>query len=153
MPQGLRAPALGEGSLKGTSSLPVNVTGRRFIGGVGFLETSDGDGFIVDKSLLCKAFLECGEDVVCISLPRRFGKSFNMGVLAEFFNAVTVNDCPPGTKKPTLDLARELRERRFADSLLKQNHLEFYEDHFAKYPVIRIDFKASPPSWLQYVLI
>ncbi|KAJ1719412.1 hypothetical protein LPJ61_006311 [Coemansia biformis] len=142
-----------EGSLTGTSGLPTKVTGQRFKVGGGFLGISDGGGFIVDKSLLCKAFLEGKEDVVRVCLPRRFGKSFNLGVLAEFFNVVTVNDCPPDTDEPTLDLTRELRERRFADSLLKQNHPEFFMTHFARYPVIRIDFKASTPLWLQYVLM
>ncbi|KAJ1718677.1 hypothetical protein LPJ61_006518 [Coemansia biformis] len=116
----------------------------------GFLETSDGGGFLVDKSLLCKAFLECGSYVVRVSLPPRFGKSFNLSVLEQFFDVVTVNDCPQRTEEPNLDAARELRERRFANSLLKQRHPEFFKAHFARYPVIRIDFQARPPMWLQY---
>ncbi|KAJ1732079.1 hypothetical protein LPJ61_002218 [Coemansia biformis] len=99
-------------------------------------------GFVVDKSLLCKAFLEshCTAPRVC--LPRRFGKSFNLSVLERFFNVVTVHDCPDiGAENPDLDEARRRRERLFAGSLLKQNHPEFFDKHFARYPVIRIDFK------------
>ncbi|KAJ1718091.1 hypothetical protein LPJ61_006868, partial [Coemansia biformis] len=81
-----------------TGGSPTKVTGQRFKAGGGFLEISDGGGFIVDKSLLCKAFLECEDDVVRVCLPRRFGKSFNLGVLAAFFNVVTVNDCPKDTE-------------------------------------------------------
>ncbi|KAJ1718346.1 hypothetical protein LPJ61_006680, partial [Coemansia biformis] len=148
-PQGQQAPAHGQDSQMGNSSLPAKATGRGFIEG-GFLETSEGGGFRVDKSLLCRVFLECESYVVRVSLPPRFGKSFNLSVLEQFFNVVTMNDCPQGTEEPNLDAACELRERRFANSLLKQRHPEFFKTHFAHYPVIRIDFQASPPLWLQY---
>ncbi|KAJ2774851.1 hypothetical protein IWQ56_000392 [Coemansia nantahalensis] len=108
-----------------------------------FLKTLADDGFIVDKSLTCKALLETPEDAVRICLPRRFGKSFNLSVIEQFFNPVTVHECRDGTGKPDFDAARDDRRQLFRRSLLGKRYPEFVTSHFASIPVIQIDFKDS----------
>ncbi|KAJ2795502.1 hypothetical protein H4R21_005082, partial [Coemansia helicoidea] len=101
------------------------------------------DGFIVDKTLVCKLLLEAPADAVRICLPRRFGKSFNLSVIEQFFNPVTANECRSGTEKSHFDAARDKRRKLFCESLLEQQHQEFVKKHFASIPVIHIDFKRS----------
>ena len=42
--------------------------------------------FTVDKSLMIKEFLERRSEVTLVTRPRRFGKTLNMSMLAEFFD-------------------------------------------------------------------
>ncbi|MFR6488361.1 MAG: AAA family ATPase [Clostridium sp.] len=42
--------------------------------------------YVVDKSLMIKEFLDSGAKVTLITRPRRFGKTLNMSMLAEFFD-------------------------------------------------------------------
>ncbi|KAJ2801517.1 hypothetical protein H4R21_002770 [Coemansia helicoidea] len=108
-----------------------------------FLWASRQDGIIVDKTLVCKALLESPDKAVRICLPRCFGKTFNLSIIAQFFNPVTVNYRFGDTGKPDLDVARKQRRQLFCGSLLEQHHPDFVEKHFASTPVIHIDFKAA----------
>lgn len=42
--------------------------------------------YVVDKSLMMKEFMDRGSEVTLITRPRRFGKTINMSMLAEFFD-------------------------------------------------------------------
>ena len=42
--------------------------------------------YIVDKSLMIKEYIDRGSEVTLITRPRRFGKTINMSMLAEFFD-------------------------------------------------------------------
>ncbi|KAJ2774058.1 hypothetical protein IWQ57_000999 [Coemansia nantahalensis] len=108
-----------------------------------FLETLAEKGFIVDKSLTCKALLETPGSAVRICLPRRFGKTFNLWAIAQFFNPVTANECRGGTEKSHFDAARNKRRKLFCESLLEQEHPDFVEKHFASTPVIQINFRGA----------
>ncbi|KAJ2774042.1 hypothetical protein IWQ57_001008 [Coemansia nantahalensis] len=121
----------------------ARVAGKRVAIGGDFLETSNKGGFIVDKTLTCKALLESPDRVVRICLPWGFGKSFNLSVIAQFFNTVTAKDCLSDTENPDLNAALERRRKLFCGSLLEQHHPEFVERHFATIPAIQIDFKVS----------
>ncbi|KAJ2800219.1 hypothetical protein H4R21_003263, partial [Coemansia helicoidea] len=111
--------------------------------GEDFLETSNRGGFIVDKTLTCKALLESPDKAVRICLPRRFGKTFNLSVIAQFFNPVTVHDCLGGAGESHFKEAHGRRRTLFCGSLLEKRYPEFVEENFAKTPVIQIDFKNS----------
>jgi Predicted AAA-ATPase/PD-(D/E)XK nuclease superfamily len=50
-----------------------------------FRKLRELDAYIVDKSLLIKAVLE-GSEVILMPRPRRFGKTTNMSMMAEFFD-------------------------------------------------------------------
>lgn len=42
--------------------------------------------YVVDKSLMIKEYMDRGSEVTLITRPRRFGKTINMSMLAEFFD-------------------------------------------------------------------
>lgn len=44
------------------------------------------DYYTVDKSMMIGKFLELGSEVTLITRPRRFGKTLNMSMMAEFFD-------------------------------------------------------------------
>ena len=46
----------------------------------------NGNYYVVDKTLMIKDFLERGNEVTLITRPRRFGKTINMSMMAEFFD-------------------------------------------------------------------
>lgn len=45
-----------------------------------------GNYYVVDKSLMIKDYLDKGNEVTLITRPRRFGKTINMSMMAEFFD-------------------------------------------------------------------
>ncbi|KAJ2064573.1 hypothetical protein GGI17_000900 [Coemansia sp. S146] len=106
------------------------------------------NGLIVDKTLLCKALIDCPVETICICLPRRFGKMFNLSIVEEFFNVVTSSDVKP--VDGTIDLAagRAERFKLFEKSLLQTTKPKFFDDNFCRYPVIRINFKEVTASSL-----
>ncbi|MEN9358829.1 MAG: hypothetical protein RL095_364 [Verrucomicrobiota bacterium] len=50
-----------------------------------FRSVREMNGYLIDKSLLIKAFLE-GRQVALMPRPRRFGKTTNLSMMAEFFD-------------------------------------------------------------------
>lgn len=56
------------------------------IGTKSFSRLIEGNYYFVDKTLLIKEFLDRGSDVTLITRPRRFGKTMNMSMMAEFFD-------------------------------------------------------------------
>ncbi|KAJ2715667.1 hypothetical protein H4R19_001077 [Coemansia spiralis] len=129
-----------------TSAAPpefAGASGSQFVTGGDFPTTLEEGGLIVDKSLLCKALLDSGKEAMRICLPRGFGKSFGLSVIAAFFNVVTIHDVTGGAGADGLDAAKARRKKMFHGSLLKTSYPVFFDEHFAKYPVIRIDFKEA----------
>ncbi|KAJ2713325.1 hypothetical protein H4R19_002304 [Coemansia spiralis] len=120
--------------------LPAQVTGKRIFIGDDFLETISNDGFIMDKSLVCKVLLEDTNTVSCLCMPRLFGKSFNLSIIAEFFNPVTVHDCKGGGMNPDFGASRERRRQLFSKWLLGKHHPDFVEKYLGTLPVIQINF-------------
>ena len=51
-----------------------------------FKEVIDSGYYFVDKTLMIKEFLGRVTDVTLITRPRRFGKTINMSMMAEFFD-------------------------------------------------------------------
>ena len=56
------------------------------IGTKSFSRLVTGNYYLVDKTLMIKEFLDRGTDVTLITRPRRFGKTINMSMMAEFFD-------------------------------------------------------------------
>ena len=56
------------------------------IGVVNYEKLITGHYYFVDKTLLIKEFLEKNNPVTLVTRPRRFGKTINMSMLAEFFD-------------------------------------------------------------------
>ena len=58
------------------------------IGTKSFSRLVEGNYYFVDKTLMIKEFLDRGTDVTLITRPRRFGKTINMSMMAEFFDII-----------------------------------------------------------------
>ena len=58
--------------------IPIDVTS--------YEELVNGNYYFVDKTLLIKEFLERKHKVTLVTRPRRFGKTMNVSMLAEFFD-------------------------------------------------------------------
>ena len=56
------------------------------IGTKSFSRLVEGNYYFVDKTLMIKEFLGRVTDVTLITRPRRFGKTINMSMMAEFFD-------------------------------------------------------------------
>lgn len=56
------------------------------IGTKSFSRLVEGNYYFVDKTLMIKEFLDRVTDVTLITRPRRFGKTINMSMMAEFFD-------------------------------------------------------------------
>ncbi|KAI8317996.1 hypothetical protein GQ54DRAFT_336526, partial [Martensiomyces pterosporus] len=74
---------------------PSKVSGTRIQTGSDFGVMARNTGIIVDKTLICKAFLKPGRAPVCVCLPRRFGKTFDLSTIEEFLNVVNSSDAHP----------------------------------------------------------
>ena len=51
-----------------------------------FNKIIEGNYFYIDKTSFIKEWWESGDDATLITRPRRFGKTFNMSMLEEFFS-------------------------------------------------------------------
>ena len=51
-----------------------------------YKKLKDENYYVVDKSLMIKEYMDRGSEVTLITRPRRFGKTINMSMLAEFFD-------------------------------------------------------------------
>ena len=89
------------------------------LGVVNYEDLRTEDYYFVDKSLMIKDFLDRGNEVTLITRPRRFGKTINMSMMAEFFD-ITKDSC-------------EL----FADTLIMETE---YAAMINQYPTIFITF-------------
>ncbi|KAJ1799354.1 hypothetical protein LPJ77_006315, partial [Coemansia sp. RSA 2523] len=122
------------------SSSPVKVHGTIINVSGDFGRVARQGGIVLDKSLLCKALFDTHAPIrVC--LPRRFGKTFNLSVIEEFFNVITCKDAKLVDGNVDKAAGRANRMELFKDSLLRGEHPEFFEEHFCKTPVIRINMK------------
>ncbi|KAJ2162441.1 hypothetical protein GGF46_000682 [Coemansia sp. RSA 552] len=121
------------------SSLKVH--GDRIRTGGDFGATIRRNGIVVDKSLICRVFWEDRAKAVCVHLPRRFGKTFNLSIIEEFFNVVTMRDMPRGSASFDKELGKAARRELFDQSLLETEAPRFFDRHFCRYPVIRLCFK------------
>ncbi|KAJ2146633.1 hypothetical protein J3F82_004893 [Coemansia sp. RSA 637] len=127
------------------SSSPVKVHGTIINVSGDFGRVARQGGIVLDKSLLCKALFDTPAPIrVC--LPRRFGKTFNLSVIEEFFNVITCKDAKLVDGNVDKAAGRANRMELFKDSLLRGEHPEFFEEHFCKTPVIRINMKDTRVS-------
>ncbi|KAJ2483589.1 hypothetical protein EV174_002908 [Coemansia sp. RSA 2320] len=131
---------------------PTKVAGSRVSVGGDFGTIARRDGLIVDKTPLCYRLFEDVNEAACVCLPRRFGKTFNLSIVEEFFNVVAVDDVRSPSGRVDAVAGKAARFELFENSLLLTEHPEFFYAHFCKYPVICISFKQrlSYESLLQH---
>ncbi|KAJ2032040.1 hypothetical protein GGI08_005319 [Coemansia sp. S2] len=87
---------------------------------------------LVDKSLAIERVLESGYHIMVALAPPGSGKSTFLSMLAEYLALYS--------KVP-----RETRLRYFGKYDLYTKRRGFFDEHFAKYPVIHLDFSVSTP--------
>ena len=81
------------------------------IGTKSFSRLVTGDYYLVDKTLMIKEFLDRGTDVTLITRPRRFGKTINMSMMAEFFDITKdTKEIFKGTKIMETPYAAEINQ-------------------------------------------
>ena len=88
------------------------------------------DYYAVDKTLMIKEFLERKSGVTLITRPRRFGKTLNMSMLANFF-----------------DITKDSKEL-FKDTKIMKTE---YADYINQYPTIFITFAGAKNSLQEIV--
>ena len=88
------------------------------------------DYYAVDKTLMIKEFLERKSGVTLITRPRRFGKTLNMSMLANFF-----------------DITKDSKEL-FKDTKIMKTE---YADYINQYPTIFITFAGAKSSLQEIV--
>ena len=86
--------------------------------------------YVVDKTLMIKDFLEQGNEVTLITRPRRFGKTINMSMMAEF-----------------LDITKDSKEL-FKDTKIMDTE---YADQINQYPTIFISFAEAKRNKIEVV--
>ncbi|KAJ2003257.1 hypothetical protein GGI04_003033 [Coemansia thaxteri] len=113
---------------------PTKVAGSRVSVGGDFGTIARRDGLIVDKTPLCYRLFEDVNEAACVCLPRRFGKTFNLSIVEEFFNVVAVDDVRSPSGRVDAVAGKAARFELFENSLLLTEHPEFFYAHFCKYP-------------------
>ncbi|KAJ1764864.1 hypothetical protein LPJ74_006549, partial [Coemansia sp. RSA 1843] len=89
----------------------------------------DGDATFVDKSAAIADLMSPGAGKVIAGMyPRRMGKTTFLKTLANFLDIIG-------------DMPRSQREKQFRKCAVYELHPEFFEENFAKYPVIMLDLK------------
>ncbi|KAJ2560969.1 hypothetical protein IW140_006619, partial [Coemansia sp. RSA 1813] len=146
------------------SSSPVRVSGTRVGVNAKFAAVGNTDICRVDKSLFCIGFWDEINESGRICLPRRSGKTYNLIQLLLFFSIAPEEphlDAPDSAIEELgrsaeqirqMDIATKCRLKRtllFKDSLLKEKHRAFFDEHFMNHPVIHISFslcKGTSPE-------
>ncbi|KAJ2138377.1 hypothetical protein IW139_003486 [Coemansia sp. RSA 353] len=117
----------------------------------GFGHTTRHSGAAVDRTLVCKAFMDTEAKVVRVCSPDGFGKCFATSIIKKFFSVVTRHDMPresisgynsneiPSTLDP--EVARAGRAKIFESTVLRQELPVFFDEHFCRHPVLLIDFR------------
>ncbi|KAI8318563.1 hypothetical protein GQ54DRAFT_300198, partial [Martensiomyces pterosporus] len=90
------------------------------------------------------AFVKRGRAPVCVSLRRRFGKTFNLSTIEEFLNVVNSSDAHPVNGQMDEQACHWAREGLFEGTLLEEREPELLSQCFCKHTVIRLELK--PPG-------
>ncbi|KAI8318059.1 hypothetical protein GQ54DRAFT_336495 [Martensiomyces pterosporus] len=120
---------------------PSKVSGTRIQIGSDFGVMARNTGIIVDKTLIFKVFLKPGRAPVCVCLPRRFGKTFNLSTIEELLNMANNSDAHPVNGHIDVQARHQARERLFEGTPLKEREPELFSHCFCKHPVIRLGLK------------
>ncbi|KAI8318911.1 hypothetical protein GQ54DRAFT_335981 [Martensiomyces pterosporus] len=122
---------------------PSKVSGARIQTGSDFGVMARNTGITVDKMLTCKAFVKRGRAPMCVCLPRRFGKTFNLSTIEEFLSVVNSSDTHPVNGQMDEQTYHQAHERLFDGTMLKERDPEFFNQCPCKHTVIRLGLKSS----------
>ncbi|KAJ2057701.1 hypothetical protein GGI17_005494 [Coemansia sp. S146] len=111
---------------KGATRSPSSVTGQVLRIGGDFGNLARRNTLVVDKTLIYKALINSLDKVICVCLPHRFGKTFNIWIVEEFFNVVTSSDVKSVDGIIDLAAGRKKRFKLFDKSLLYTTEPKFF---------------------------
>ncbi|KAJ2057175.1 hypothetical protein GGI17_005781, partial [Coemansia sp. S146] len=106
---------------------------RLCLGEDDWLSLATRDARIVDKSLAIKRVMDFGAKVKVGLAPRRSGKSTFLSMMAAFLSTHST-------------VSMEERKALFAKFDLYTKQEGFFNEHFAKYPVLFLSFKSDTPT-------
>ncbi|KAJ2413793.1 hypothetical protein GGI10_002823 [Coemansia sp. RSA 2530] len=113
------------------SSSPSRVHGKKLLISMSqWLDLTEDHAILVDKSLAIKRIMENGARVMTAIAPRRSGKTTFLTMMSEFLSAHST-------------WTASERMKSFEQYNLCTQESEFFKDHFAKYPVIYLDFSNT----------
>ena len=97
----------------------------------------------VDKTMLIKDFVTCGDTALVITCPSRFGKSTNMDMIKTFLQ-IQVDESGNQIKDLEKIENYQIFKQEINNKSLKimEEH-KFVRDHFANHPVIFVNFKDA----------
>ena len=97
----------------------------------------------VDKTMLIKDFVTCGDEALVITCPSRFGKSTNMDMIKTFLQ-IQVDESGNQIKDLEKIENYQIFKQEINNKSLKimEEH-KFVRDHFANHPVIFANFKDA----------
>src|SRR4051795_5069989 len=99
------------------------------IGWDSFGEIVNGGCTFLDKTSLISEFIECNSKVSLVVRPRRFGKTFNLTMLREFFSIPIYPD------------NEDYRSEIFKDTRIMEKR-DLFDTYFCQYPVIFLSLKV-----------
>ncbi|KAJ1764329.1 hypothetical protein LPJ74_006670, partial [Coemansia sp. RSA 1843] len=110
----------------------TRISGRTIqLGLCGWANFIDEDATFVDKSAAIADVMSTDAGKVIAGMyPRRMGKTTFLKTLANFLDIIG-------------DMPRNQREKQFQKCAVYDLHPEFFEENFAKYPVIMLDLKNN----------
>ncbi|KAJ1765285.1 hypothetical protein LPJ74_006413 [Coemansia sp. RSA 1843] len=110
----------------------TRISGRTIqLGLCGWAKMMDKKATFVDKSAAIADIMSLdAAEVIAGMYPRRMGKTTFLQTLANFLDIIG-------------DMPRSQREKQFRKCAVYDLHPEFFEENFAKYPVIMLDFKNN----------
>lgn len=91
------------------SSYSAEPAKKLAVGMQDFRDLREANGYYVDKTHMINEFLDSGYQVTLITRPRRFGKTLNMSMMAEFLDCTKQSeDVFAGTKVSRTDVMKEM---------------------------------------------
>lgn len=91
------------------SSYSAEPVKKLAVGMQDFRDLREANGYYVDKTHMINEFLDSGYQVTLITRPRRFGKTLNMSMMAEFLDCTKQSeDVFTGTKVSRTDVMKEM---------------------------------------------
>ena len=105
-------------------------------------------GFVVDKTLFIREFINCNSDVIAALFPRRFGKSTNLNMLKTFFELEVDKNGKMLEDKDKLNpyyfLGKEIKNGTKKLEALKISQDKYIiKKYMGKFPTIYLDLKEA----------
>ena len=128
-----------------TKSL-INPTDKGIFSGGDFKELVTESSIFIDKSLFIKEIIKSRDKITLITMPRRWGKSANLDMLARFLSIETDNETGriiPKNETDNYELFAGGDDSLGLESGLKiAEHQDIMLAYLGEFPVIFMDFKS-----------